>query len=81
MHEAFNLSQYYIHVNCEYTCLRLIKVTQLKSAVPQAVLDILAFIKRRWNCETALIRTDGESTIQQGTNFEQLLSSKGYHVE
>ena len=81
MKEAFNLSQYYVHVNCEYTCVRIVKVTPLKSAIPQAILDILAFIKRRWDCQVALIRTDGESTIQQGTNFEQMLVSEGYHVE
>ena len=81
MHQAFNLSQYYVHVNCEHTSYRLIKTTHTKSAIPQAILDIFAFIRRRWHCEVTVIRTDGESTIQQGTNFEQDLAAEGYHVE
>lgn len=81
MHEAFDLSQYYVHVNCEYTSYRLIRAVHTKSAVPQAILDVLAYVRRRWSCEVAVIRTDGESTIQQGTNFEADLVAKGYHVE
>jgi hypothetical protein len=81
MHKAFNLSQYYVHVNCEYTSYHLVKAVHTKSAVLQAILDILALIRRRWNCEVAVIRTDGESTVQQGTNFEEDLVAAGYHVE
>ena len=81
MNESFETSQYYVHVNDEYTSYRIIRTLYTKSGIRQAIRDIFAFIRRRFGCEVAVIRTDGESTIEVGTNFEAELAADGYHIE
>jgi hypothetical protein len=80
MHEAVNFSQYYVYVNNEHTSFRLVKTVHSELAIGQAILDIFTLIRRRWNCEVVVIRTDSDSVIQEGTNFEAELTAEGYHV-
>ena len=47
----------------------------LKSGIRQAIRDIFAFIRKRFGYEVAIIRTDGETTIETGTNFEAKLAA------
>ena len=81
MNEAFNTSQFFVHINNEYTSYRFVKIVYLKSDIRQVIFNIFVYIRRRFACEVAVIRTDGESTIEMGTNFEAELAADRYHVE